>query len=377
MTPSDQRGPRPVAADVPGPGGRGQPLGHEQAIGDVLEARFGELGCETSRDDIGNLVAVFPGRRAGTILLSTHMDTVGTDTGIKPIIGDDGVIRTDGSTILGADDKSGIAGCLELLTLLGAHPEWSCPTIEFVVTVGEEVGLVGSRHLDVGKLNATHGFVFDTAGAMGSITYWAPTAVDLTRDLHGPQGARGGGAREGHRRGPGRRRGGGRHAVGPHRRGDGRQHRHVHRRRRTQRRRGPRRARRAWPAATTRRSWTPSSTRCGPRAKRRRPGTARASTSSARRSTAPTGSRRTPRPTSRRPRPSALGLEVVPAQVRRRHRRQPLQRQGDPVRRAADGHGRRARAPASTSPSTTWSPPARSWSASSRDRARLHEPAAA
>ena len=98
------------------------PSGHEQAIGEVLEARFGELGCETSRDDIGNLVAVFPGRRDGTILLSTHMDTVGPDTGIKPIIGDDGVIRTDGSTILGADDKSGIAGCLELLTLLGAQP---------------------------------------------------------------------------------------------------------------------------------------------------------------------------------------------------------------------------------------------------------------
>lgn len=156
------------------------PSGHERAFGDELEARFGALGCETSRDDIGNLVAVFPGRRAGTILLSTHMDTVGPDTGIQPIIGDDGVIRTDGSTILGADDKSGIAGCLELLTLLGAHPEWTCPTIEFVVTVGEEVGLVGSRHLDVATLNATHGFVIDTAGAMGSITYWAPTAVDVT-----------------------------------------------------------------------------------------------------------------------------------------------------------------------------------------------------
>ena len=98
------------------------PSGHERAIGEVLEARFGELGCETSRDDIGNLVAVFPGRRAGTILLSTHMDTVGSDTGIQPIIGEDGVIRTDGSTILGADDKSGIAGCLELLDPAGGAP---------------------------------------------------------------------------------------------------------------------------------------------------------------------------------------------------------------------------------------------------------------
>ena len=156
------------------------PSGHEEAIGDLLEVRFAELGCATSRDDIGNLVAIYPGRRPGTILVSTHMDTVGPDTGIIPIIGEDGVIRTDGSTILGADDKSGIAGCLELLTLLGTNPDWSCPTIEFVCSVGEEVGLVGSRHLDVASLNATHGFVFDTAGVMGSITYWAPTAVDVT-----------------------------------------------------------------------------------------------------------------------------------------------------------------------------------------------------
>lgn len=161
------------------------PTGHEHDIGEVLEARFRDLGCAVSRDAIGNLVAVLPGRSSGTILLSTHMDTAGTDTGIRPIIGADGVIRTDGSTILGADDKSGIAGCLEVLELLTANPGWPCPTIEFVVTVGEESGLVGSRHLDVATLNASHGFVFDTAGAMGSITYWAPTEVDMTVTFKG------------------------------------------------------------------------------------------------------------------------------------------------------------------------------------------------
>ncbi|GAA4410375.1 M20/M25/M40 family metallo-hydrolase [Fodinibacter luteus] len=161
------------------------PTGHEEEIGQVLLNRFQELGCETTRDDIGNIVAVFPGTREGTILVSTHMDTAGTDRGIIPVIGDDGVIRTDGSTILGADDKSGIAGCLELLTLLRANPGWSFPTIEFVVTVGEESGLVGSRHLDVSRLRATHGFVLDTAGAMGSVTYWSPTSVYLTITFHG------------------------------------------------------------------------------------------------------------------------------------------------------------------------------------------------
>jgi tripeptide aminopeptidase len=160
------------------------PTGHEKAIGDELEARFSALGCTVTRDDIGNLVAVLPGTRDDVILLSTHMDTAGTDTAIRPII-EDGVIRTDGTTILGADDKSGIAGCLELLTLLREHGDANHPTVEFVVTVGEESGLVGSRHLDVEKLSASHGFVFDTAGAVGSITYWAPTSVYLTATVHG------------------------------------------------------------------------------------------------------------------------------------------------------------------------------------------------
>ena len=89
------------------------PTGHEEEIGRLVEARFRGLGCSTVTDEVGNIVATYPGTREGTILVSTHMDTAGTDRGIVPIIGEDGVIRTDGSTILGADDKSGIAGCLE------------------------------------------------------------------------------------------------------------------------------------------------------------------------------------------------------------------------------------------------------------------------
>lgn len=161
------------------------PTGHEEKIGDRLETWFRDLGCDVTRDPIGNVIAVRPGSMPDTILVSTHMDTAGTDRGIVPLMGDDGVIRTDGSTILGADDKSGIAGCLELLTLLNENPHWSCPTIEFVVSVGEERGLVGSRHLDISQLNASHGFVLDTAGVMGAVTYWSPTSVYLTITFRG------------------------------------------------------------------------------------------------------------------------------------------------------------------------------------------------
>ena len=160
------------------------PTGHEEDIGRELAERFGQLGCHVTQDAVGNLTAVLPGRRGDTVLVATHMDTAGSDTGIQPIIAD-GVIRTDGSTILGADDKSGIAGCLELLTLLSESPDVAHPTIEFVITVGEESGLVGSRHLAIDALNASYGFVFDTPGVIGSITYWAPTEIDITVTVHG------------------------------------------------------------------------------------------------------------------------------------------------------------------------------------------------
>ncbi|MGH8943295.1 MAG: M20/M25/M40 family metallo-hydrolase [Acidimicrobiia bacterium] len=160
------------------------PTGHEEEIGRVLTTRFTDLGCSVTQDAIGNLIAVYAGSRPDTVLLSTHMDTAGTDVGIRPII-EDGIIKTDGSTILGADDKSGIAGCLELLTLLQANPDVKHPTIEFVVSVGEESGLVGSRQMDLSQLNATYGFVMDTAGVMGAITYWAPTSETMTIRVHG------------------------------------------------------------------------------------------------------------------------------------------------------------------------------------------------
>ena len=161
------------------------PTGHEEEIGKDLEARFGELGCTCPGTTSATSSPCAPARATGTILVSTHMDTAGTDRGIVPVIGDDGVIRTDGSTILGADDKSGIAGCLELLTSWTRTRTGSYPTIEFVVSVGEERGLVGSRHMDVSQLKATHGFVLDTAGVMGAVTYWSPTSVYLTITFQG------------------------------------------------------------------------------------------------------------------------------------------------------------------------------------------------
>ena len=74
---------------------------------------------------------------------------------------------------------------LELLHLLNANKDWSHPNLEIVVTVGEEQGLNGSRALDKSKLKAKWGLVYDAAGGVGAITYWAPTSVFMTVTVHG------------------------------------------------------------------------------------------------------------------------------------------------------------------------------------------------
>ena len=130
------------------------PSGHEQAIGEELLRRLQVLGCDILQDKAGNVIAEFPGEGNETVLLSCHMDTVGTDTGIKPVVRD-GVIYSDGTTILGSDDKSGIAMVLETLRLLKDHPEWHHPPLEVVISVGEETGLRGSRQMDLSQLRAS------------------------------------------------------------------------------------------------------------------------------------------------------------------------------------------------------------------------------
>lgn len=149
--------------------------------GAVEEDRVGELIGGTS----GNLIARFAGNVVGAprILLSAHMDTV-TPCDDIVLIEEDGVIRTDGTTILGGDDKAGIAAILEALRTVKerdiAHGD-----IEVIFTVAEEGGLLGSKHLDKACISADMGFVFDSSGAPGKTIVQAPAENSLTIRVHG------------------------------------------------------------------------------------------------------------------------------------------------------------------------------------------------
>lgn len=134
--------------------------------------------------DTGNLIARFPGTvpDAAPFLLCAHMDTVVPGDNIRPVVDGD-IIRSDGTTILGGDDKSGIVAILEAVRLLRERRVPHGP-IEVLLTVCEELGLVGAKHFDVGRLRARTGLVLDCDGLHELITR-AAGANRLHFTVHG------------------------------------------------------------------------------------------------------------------------------------------------------------------------------------------------
>ncbi len=160
--------------------------GHEHAVSVEIRKIAQALGAVYKIDDsdrntgsnTGNLILKFKGNsRPGTpLLLSAHMDTVEPGCGIKPRL-QNGVFTSDGTTILGADDKSAIAIILEVITVLIENQLPHCP-LEFVLTTCEEIGLKGAKHFDFSLLSATKGYVLDTSD-IGIIVTRAPAANRL------------------------------------------------------------------------------------------------------------------------------------------------------------------------------------------------------
>ena len=161
--------------------------GDEGAVAERLRGYLHDAGCQVWSDHVGNLLARRAGHGAGsmlpTLLLSAHMDTVEPGHGIQPRIVD-GVVRSDGTTILGADDKAGVAAILTALRQTNGTGASCCP-IEVAFSVQEEVGLVGAKHLDLTQLAAKTAIVMDSAGPVGSIVARAPSQDTMTIEITG------------------------------------------------------------------------------------------------------------------------------------------------------------------------------------------------
>ena len=155
----------------------------------ILESMGAEVVWDNAGVKIGsnadNLIARFKGtRNAPPLLLNAHMDTVGPGKGIK-VLFRDGVFTSAGDTILGADDKSAIAVLLESLRVIQER-NIPCGPLELVLTVCEEIGLMGAKHLDYSLITAKYGYALDATDTEFIITR-APGAKKIDIEVHGKE----------------------------------------------------------------------------------------------------------------------------------------------------------------------------------------------
>ncbi len=148
-----------------------------------LGLRVTEIG-KPGGGEAGSLVAVLPGRGANEprILLNAHTDTVSPGRKIRPVE-KKGIICSDGKTILGADNKAGVAAILEVLRTL-KEKKLPHPPLRIVFTVAEEIGLNGAKVLPARAFAADFGLVID-GGDINEIINPAPTQYSLNATVTG------------------------------------------------------------------------------------------------------------------------------------------------------------------------------------------------
>lgn len=158
------------------------PTGREAGVAGYVARELTEAGFTVRFDetqhltgsDTGNLIATLPGTVPGTcVAFAAHMDCVDPCVGVEPVL-QGGVIRTAGETVLGGDDKVGVAAMIEAAKRLAEHSEPHAE-VRLLFTVSEEQGLFGAKALSPADASADVCLVLDADGAVGGIVTAAPT----------------------------------------------------------------------------------------------------------------------------------------------------------------------------------------------------------
>ena len=158
------------------------PSGHERRVADHLLPVFEELDMRVVFDhadsqvggDCGNLFAWWKGTNpdAEPIFLSCHMDTVLPTGNLRPVV-DDGLVRSDGNSILGADDRAALCAYLE--GLRAVHESGvRCGPVQIILTVSEQPGMLGARAMDYSLVRAKRGYIYDSSGDVGQLILQGP-----------------------------------------------------------------------------------------------------------------------------------------------------------------------------------------------------------
>jgi tripeptide aminopeptidase len=166
--------------------------GNEKEVAQEILRRCNALGMESHMDNAGSTFGGNTGnihtRLKGTIdaqpvLLCAHMDTIQSTKNLKHVL-QNGIIATDGTTILGGDDRSGLAIIFEILQTIHDKKIPHGP-IEVLCTVCEEAGMHGAKYIKRSDFSAPFGFVFDCQASPGNYIVEAPGAVSFKAAVRG------------------------------------------------------------------------------------------------------------------------------------------------------------------------------------------------
>ena len=164
----------------------------EGKMAERLEQDLKALGAEVWTDDAGEAIGsnghnVYARLRGDAdlppMLFSAHMDTVKPGNGVKPVV-DGGMIRSSGDTILGSDDKSGVAGIVEAMRAV-AEDKTPHRTVEAFFSICEEGGLRGVKGADLSRFESKRAVVLDSNGDCGKIVTSAPGQIKLNATVIG------------------------------------------------------------------------------------------------------------------------------------------------------------------------------------------------
>jgi tripeptide aminopeptidase len=168
------------------------PSREEGKIARLLKEMFAALGAEeiveddskaATGSDSGNLLIRFAGNAAlEPIFFNCHMDTVEPGRGVR-VQREGNTFRSHGDTILGSDDKSGIAAILEAVRCVQEQNLAHRP-LEVILTTCEEIGLLGAKNLNPSPIRARIGFALDSTG-FGTVIIGAPAANRLEITVRG------------------------------------------------------------------------------------------------------------------------------------------------------------------------------------------------
>lgn len=184
----------------------------------TLHQELQDLGIDAEIDEFGQVYASLPsntGKNVPTIAFFAHVDTApdASGTNVKPIrhrnydgkpiilpddpsqildfenspylknhIGRD-IITASGMTLLGADDKAGVAALMSAIRYLKQNPHILHGTIRAVFTIDEEIGK-STKNLDLNKIDARFGYTIDSGDA-GSLEHDCFNADSATIDIEG------------------------------------------------------------------------------------------------------------------------------------------------------------------------------------------------